>query len=411
MKAKLLLFFLILLPSFAWGHKSSDSYMNLSVNQQNLSGRWDIALRDLEYALVLDTNNDGAITWSELRTRYEEIENYAFSGLQVVNNGTECIRHSGLLQVDHHSDGTYAVINFELDCAENIDRLTIDYQFLFDLDPTHRGLLEINKGDSNEFVVFSPDKQQRIIPFRQNNYWQTFYQFVVEGFWHILNGYDHILFLLCLLLPSVVRKTATGWQANDQFLGTVWQVGKIVTAFTLAHSITLILAVLGIISLPSRLVESAIAFSVILVALNNVYPFFTDRAWFLAFAFGLIHGFGFASVLTNMHLTTGNLGISLTGFNLGVEIGQLTIVCIFLPFAYLYRRDWFYQRVVLFAGSQAILLLALVWFIQRAFDVNLPISMAVRTESVLAFDAALSDNPNSHYVRRESGMQCCGRQV
>jgi hypothetical protein len=169
----------------------------------------------------------------------------------------------------------------------------------------------------------------------------------------------------------VVRKTSTGWQAKEQFTTTLWQVGKIVTAFTLSHSITLVLAVLQIISLPSRLIESAIAFSVMLVAANNLHPFFSERAWFVAFAFGLIHGFGFASVLTDLDLSTRNLGISLAGFNLGVEIGQLTIVSLFLPVAYLLRRYWFYQRFVLYAGSQAILLLALVWFLQRAFDFNI----------------------------------------
>ena len=158
---------------------------------------------------------------------------------------------------------------------------------------------------------------------------------------------------------------------NDCFTDTLWQVGKIITAFTIAHSITLVLGVLQLVSLPSRLVESAIAFSVILVAVNNLYPFFRDRAWFVAFAFGLIHGFGFASVLTDLDLTTGNLSISLLGFNSGVEIGQLVIVSVFLPVAYLLRSYWFYKRIILNAGSQAIMLLAVVWFLQRAFDLSI----------------------------------------
>lgn len=371
MKFKILLLILLLTPSFAWSHKSSDSFINLKVTDENIVGRWDIALRDLEYALALDTDEDGAITWSELKTRLEEIENYAFSRLQIKNGSTECIKQSGQLQVDRHSDGTYAVLNFNLDCLATVEELSVSYQFLFDLDPTHRGLVEVSKGTSNEFVVFSPEHQQRVIDFSQSNHWKTFQQFVMEGIWHILIGYDHILFLICLLLPSVVRKTSTGWQANEQFTTTLWQIGKIVTAFTLAHSITLALAVLQIVSLPTRLIESAIAFSVMLVALNNLYPFFSEKAWFVAFAFGLIHGFGFASVLTDLDLSTSSLGISLAGFNLGVEIGQLAIVSIFLPIAYLLRRYWFYQRIVLYAGSQFILLLALVWFLQRAFNLNI----------------------------------------
>lgn len=371
MKSKILLLLLILTPLIAWSHKSSDSFIDLTVNNKNIAGRWDIALRDLEYSLGLDNNADGNISWSELKTRREEIENYAFARLQINNDSSECVQKSGQIQVDHHSDGAYAVLNFNLACNAPIDKLVVTYQFLFDLDPTHRGLVEVTKGERNEFVVFSPEHQQQTINFSQSSHWNSFQQFVREGVRHILIGYDHILFLLCLLLPSVVRKTATGWQANDQFTTTLWQVGKIVTAFTLAHSITLVLAVLQVISLPSRLIESAIAFSVMLVAANNIYPFFNERAWFVAFIFGLIHGFGFASVLTDLDLSTASIGISLAGFNLGVEIGQLTIVLVFLPLAYLLRRYWFYQRIVLFAGSQTILLLAFVWFLQRAFDLTL----------------------------------------
>lgn len=370
MKPRVMLIVLMLVSPLAWSHKSSDSFIDLNVINDNIAGRWDIALRDLEYALALDGDGDGEITWFELRTRYQDIETYAFAHFQVNNNLDKCVHKIGQLQVDHRSDGAYAVINFNLQCSKPIDKLTVNYQLLFDLDPTHRGLVQIGKGDNSYFLIFSPEKQLIEINFRLSNQWQTFRQFLTEGIWHIWKGYDHILFLLCLLLPSVVRKTTIGRQ-NDRFTNILWQVGKIVTAFTIAHSITLILGVLQVLSLPARLVESVIAFSVILVAANNLTPFFNERAWLVAFIFGLIHGFGFASVLADLGLTTANLGVSLVSFNLGVEIGQLAIVSIFLPIAYYLRQYWFYKRVILYAGSQAIILLATVWFLQRAFDLNL----------------------------------------
>ena len=257
MKFNSVLLVLILVSPIAWSHKSSDSFINLTVANDHITGRWDIALRDLEYALALDADADGAITWAELRERYQDIENYAFSRLQVntrlpVNNTGECVRLIGQLQVDHHSDGAYAVINFNLQCSSPIDQLVVAYQLLFDLDPTHRGLVQISNDDNTEFVVLSPDNQQAEIDFSVSNQWQTFRQFLTEGVWHIWMGYDHILFLLCLLLPTVVRKTPTGWVQNDRFNNTLWQVGKIVTAFTIAHSITLVLGVLQVVSLPSR---------------------------------------------------------------------------------------------------------------------------------------------------------------
>jgi hypothetical protein len=126
-----------------------------------------------------------------------------------------------------------------------------------------------------------------------------------------------------------------------------------------------------VIALPSRLVESMIALSVVLAALNNLRPVVTARRWAVAFAFGLIHGFGFASVLADLGLPQGALLLSLVGFNLGVEAGQLVIVAAFLPIAYALRRGWFYRRLVFAGGSAAIALVAAVWLAERALDVKL----------------------------------------
>jgi HupE / UreJ protein len=146
---------------------------------------------------------------------------------------------------------------------------------------------------------------------------------------------------------------------------------KVVTAFTLAHSITLSLAVLGAVELPSRLVESVIAASVVAAALNNVRPLVTRRLWLVAFGFGLVHGFGFASVLADLGLPSDALALALVGFNVGVELGQLAIVLLFLPLAFALRRTSFYRRWVMHGGSLAIALLAAVWFAERAFAVRL----------------------------------------
>ena len=146
---------------------------------------------------------------------------------------------------------------------------------------------------------------------------------------------------------------------------------RIVTAFTVAHSITLSLATLGLVSLPSRVVESAIAASVVLAALNNIWPLFHSRRWIVAFVFGLVHGFGFASVLADLGLPQGALVLALVGFNLGVEGGQLAIVAVFLPVAFALRRSWFYRRAVLLGGSMLITLIAAAWFAERALDMQL----------------------------------------
>jgi HupE / UreJ protein len=145
----------------------------------------------------------------------------------------------------------------------------------------------------------------------------------------------------------------------------------IVSAFTLAHSITLSLAALGVIDLPSRPVESAIALSVLLAALNNIWPYVSRRSWIIAFAFGLVHGLGFASALKELGLPRESLALSLIGFNGGVELGQLAIVAVVVPIAFAQRRSVYYRRGVLLAGSWLIAAIAAIWLIERLFDLRI----------------------------------------
>jgi hypothetical protein len=146
---------------------------------------------------------------------------------------------------------------------------------------------------------------------------------------------------------------------------------KIVTAFTLAHSITLTLSALEVLRLPSRLVESGIAASVVVAALNNVYPLLAEDRWAAAFALGLLHGFGFSATLMDLGLPRQNLALTLFGFNVGVEIGQMCVVAAFVPLAYVARRTWFYRRLGLVGGSLAIAGVAGLWLVERAFAVTI----------------------------------------
>jgi hypothetical protein len=188
-----------------------------------------------------------------------------------------------------------------------------------------------------------------------------------EGIWHIWIGFDHVLFLVALLLPAVLMKRDGRWAGGARVGAAFWKVFKIVTAFTLAHSITLSLAALEVVTLPSRWVESAIAASVLAAALNNVFPIVHERRWLVAFAFGLIHGFGFASVLNDLGLPQDSLLLSLFAFNAGVEIGQLAIVGVFLPLAFLARDSAIYQRGIVAGGSLLVATVAFKWLIERLF--------------------------------------------
>ncbi|MEP6939225.1 MAG: HupE/UreJ family protein, partial [Rudaea sp.] len=192
-----------------------------------------------------------------------------------------------------------------------------------------------------------------------------------DGMHHIWIGYDHMLFLISLLLPSVLVRRNGRWVPVGTLRSALFGVLAVVTAFTVSHSITLTLAAIGAIGLPSRFVESAIALSVVLAALNNVWPQVTRRAWILAFGFGLVHGFGFASVLADLGLPRGAFAFALAGFNIGVEIGQLTVVMIVVPLIFLLRARPFYRPAVLVGGSCMIAAAAGVWLVGRVFDIGL----------------------------------------
>ena len=355
----------------AEAHKPSDSYLRLKIDGAEVSGQWDIALRDLEQAIGLDANGDGDITWGELRARHANIAAYALARLNFAGDGKNCpLRVTGH-EVDHHSDGAYEVLRFAADCAAAPAAIEIGYSLFFDFDAQHKGLLNLEYQSRIHSLVFTPERSKQSFVPGELSALRQFLSYGREGVWHIWIGYDHILFLVSLLLPAVLLRERRRWLPVARFPDAFWDVFKVVTSFTVAHSITLSLAALGVISLPSRLVESAIAASVVLAALNNLLPVVGGRRWVVAFAFGLIHGFGFASVLTELGLPREALLLALVGFNLGVETGQLAIVAAFLPLAYYLRASWFYRRVVLFGGSMAIVAIAMVWLLERVFNLKL----------------------------------------
>lgn len=397
MKARLIAFIVVLCAwcSPAQAHKPSDSYLAITVQGQQITGQWDIALRDLDFAIGLDGNGDGQLTWDEIRARHAAIAAYALQRLHLNSAQGLCTLQAGEQLIDHHTDGAYSVLRFSATCPGKAAPASLDisYSLFADLDPQHKGLLKLSHDGDTQTAIFDPDSPRQTLSMAAPDRLAQFGAYVKHGIWHIWIGTDHILFLLSLLLPAVLLKgtaDAGGPQMQlndaaesrgrtrrvrpqisaDSLRNAFIDVLKVVTAFTLAHSITLTLASLSLVSLPSRWVESAIAASVVLAALNNLYPLFRGKRPVAAFVFGLIHGFGFASVLRDLGLPQSALVSSLFGFNVGVEIGQLAIVAVFLPLAWWLRKSWFYRQLFTW-GSLAIALVAAVWLVERIADIKL----------------------------------------
>ena len=168
-----------------------------------------------------------------------------------------------------------------------------------------------------------------------------------------------------------MRRTPRGWQPVERLSQAVWPVVGIVSAFTVAHSITLGLAALKVVSLPPAFIEPAIAVTIILAALDNVWPFFPVRRVVVTFVFGLIHGFGFAGVLAELNLPTGRFAWALLQFNLGLEAGQLMIVVVVTGLLFLARRWRDYPAWVIRGGSFAAILVGVLWLVERTANVSL----------------------------------------
>lgn len=357
--------------SSALAHKPSDSYLRISGGGQQLTAEWDIALKDLEFVIGLDADQDGQITWGELKSQQASVTAHALSRLKLTADGQPCKLEMTEMMVTRHSDGAYVVLSINTDAPGDIEHLNIHYDLLFDVDPTHRGLVLYDNGSVTSTHVLSPDEPIAEICTADAGLFRTLVEYVREGVWHIWIGFDHILFLISLLLPAVFIRKEKSWLPVEAFRPALRAVLKIVTVFTIAHSITLWLAVMEYVKLPSQMVEATIAFSIIVTALNNLFPVLKLPGWTIAFSFGLIHGFGFANVLIDLGLSNVALAISLLGFNIGVELGQLAIVLGLLPISYLTRNTHSYRNIVFRAGSFLIAVVATVWMYERIFNLEI----------------------------------------
>jgi hypothetical protein len=366
----------------AQAHKSSDSYLQLDARPGGLAVRWDIALRDLDVALDLDVDADGKLTWGEIKTAWPRIEAYATARLSIGG----CPLTAGERGLERRSDGAYAVLHLSSSCTLPSPP-AIRYALFADVDPTHRGIAKVERpGEPVVLSVLDPGRGAAMVPATPatpasaafgasaatgESAAPSRWQFLEEGIRHILGGYDHVLFLLCLLLPAVMRRRAGHWEPVDRLSQAVLPVAGIVTAFTVAHSITLALAALKIVSLPSSFIEPAIAVTIVLAAIDNVWPVFPVRRVVVTFCFGLIHGFGFASVLAELNLPTADFAWALLQFNLGLEAGQLMIVVVATVVLFALRQGARYRPVVIRGGSFVAMAIAGTWFVERVADLKL----------------------------------------
>ena len=398
----------------AQAHKSSDAYLFFDQQPAATTLRWDIALRDLDVVLALDADANRELTWGEIRAAWPRIDALALASLAVPGCRFEVLGHA----LEQRNDGAYAVLQLSAPCQVG-PAAVMHYSLFAEIDPTHRGIVrQTVAGAAPRLRMLVPALMPAALQRTQAQAASAAAapaatadpasaavpdavpaaaaplavtaappasaaaavdshspSFIGEGVHHILTGYDHLLFLLCLLLPSVLTRQPgppSRWQAVAGWRQAILPVAKTVTLFTLAHSVTLALAALGWVKLSPAFVEPAIAATIMLAAFDNLRPWLLRWRGWVTFGFGMIHGFGFAGVLGELQLPAAQFGWALFQFNLGLEIGQLLLVLAVVPLLFVLRRRSAYVPLVLRAGSSLALLMAGVWLVERSTDWRLP---------------------------------------
>ncbi len=359
-RALLTAVFAALLSTGAFAHSQSYGYLN--VNAETSGGQLQLAVRDADLLYALDENGDGSITWGEVMAREPEIATAMLAGISMKRGGSACALSPAPMMVDNHGGETYLAVPFTGACTGTGD-LAIGYTLLFTRDAQHRGIVAVSEGGATQTVIMSPDLQSTVIS-AEGGLVSRFATFVAHGAHHIWIGYDHILFLVTLLLATVLGTRGLGLRRS------LVEATKVVTAFTVSHSVTLGLAATGLVNVPSAATESLIALTIALAAANNIWPVINTRVWAMALVFGLVHGLGFANVLADLGLPRESLLVSLLAFNIGVELGQLVIVAVALPLIHLLAAPKLGWKSLPVANA-LIIALGLAWFSDRALGTAL----------------------------------------
>ena len=347
----------------AGAHPAPFSFLDLLIDDSGVHG--SLIVHDLDAAHDLGIEPADQLLDTAVAERYRaQLQDLLGPRLHLAADGSRRLPQWTGIEVVPERFG----LKLSFTLGDRPGRIDID-AVMFPYDPIHQTFVNIYEDSAlhQQSILTADAPSMRFFAGTTQGRWSAIRTFVASGIEHILIGPDHVLFLIGLLLPG----------------GTLRRLALIVTSFTIGHSITLSLAALDIVSPPGRIIEPLIALTIVVVGTDNLFvlpsaaggagagrPARDARPLFAGF-FGLIHGFGFASVLSDLGLPHGSLLVSLVSFNVGVEIGQLAVVVLFVPLAHAFRQSSAYQLIVVRIGSLAVIVVALLWLAERAFDLKL----------------------------------------
>lgn len=340
----------VLFPGPASAHAMENGYMDVQIESNEVYVELLLDFHDLTGIVPMPVDMLSSPSVEELQqaldAKTEAVFDYVASGVKIYRD--EVPVEPELIGTSIERIGEMGLARFQLVYSGDGDSTRIHYDvFIKDVNKSHSNIAQISGPQGDQEFIFNITNQELVVG--ERNWLRQAWQFIVLGAEHIFTGYDHILFVLCLL-PAAKR------------LGSVVEV---VTAFTVGHSVTLGLATFGLVQLPGRWVESAIAASIVFVAAQNLFNKDPKHRTIVTLLFGLVHGFGFAGILQEMELSRESLLSSLLFFNAGVELGQIIILCAVFPLLALLRRYPAYYPRVVSVSSVGVIAIGLFWFVQR----------------------------------------------
>jgi hypothetical protein len=374
----------------ASAHSGFQSYVYLNITEDSLGGRIEMPLGDLSDTLGLDLAGTDDEIVSELEANAEVIGDYVDEHLSIGVDGAvwplDYDTPTLFFSEADEADDRYAIVEFDADLggAEMPRVFDVTFDAFLEQEGAGDNLLLIQNdwaggvidNGHEVLVAFTANSPTHTIDLGEASWTNTVTESMRLGVDHIRTGPDHILFVLVLLLPSVLVFNLV-WRPAKDFGASLWRITKIVSMFTLAHTITFTLAGLDVLPLPpSKLTESVIAISIAAAALHNLKPVALNKEWLIAFVFGLFHGMGFAGLVDGLDVSQGTKLLSLIGRNIGIEIGQTVVVLVAFPLLFLLRRTRYYMPFFKVA-SVGLAVVSIGWMIERIFEVDLKISQAI----------------------------------
>ena len=348
----------------AHAHQTSLSYISVTEQDGAVTADMKMSFLDLEVATGIDQDFDGTITWGEARKSLDRVSAYAQSKTSLAAGGYCSLSRKAAAPETLNGEG-YLALRFDVVCPDRAAPVRVASSMFLEVDPTSRVLVSSRTGGFSEtYVIGIKDQNAATTPSPASPTDARdglLLLLLQEGVSHIFGGPDHLLFLLVLIIPTVYAGRSLKTVAIAALLP--------ITGFTLGHALTLAAGASGLIRPPAQIVEILIAVTILLTAIDNVKRFIPGPRSVIAFAFGLIHGFGFASALGALSVTGWQMATALLGFNLGIEAGQAVLALAVAPPLLLVRDPAKHFRIMPLGVSMLAGAMAIFWVVERTLAV------------------------------------------